>query len=137
MSAMRGSSISHAGPVSLARTNVTGAGLCSIRRLPILELDLTSSRLDNSGMTCCRDLDLLESLNVSHTAIGDSGLACCKDLKHLQMLDCSHTAVTDIGLMYLTGLAKLQSLNLNGTCITKAGIRKLQEALPNVSISDE
>ena len=52
----------------------------------------------------------------------------------IEYLDLSSTRVTDDGLVNLTSLRNLSTLLLGRTYVTDVGVRKLQRALPKLTV---
>jgi uncharacterized membrane protein len=62
-----------------------------------------------------------------------------KEFPQLQILNVgsymSERRITDTGLEHLRGMTQLQELSLECTEVTDAGVKKLQQALPNCTIT--
>ena len=76
----------------------------------------------------------VQALDANSPSVGDSELAHLTGLTNLSILDLAGTSVTDAGLARLTGLSHLKRLYLRGTHVTDAGAKKLERALPGLSI---
>jgi hypothetical protein len=74
--------------------------------------------------------DDVQYLQLSSTRINNTGLAHLGKLTGLRVLWLYDTAVSDMGLVHLRGLTGLRVLNLRSTLVTSAGVDALQEALP-------
>lgn len=110
----------------LGRTDVTDAGLESLRALTkIRELGLPPAATDK-GLACLAGLTNLERLNVSDTQITDAGLAHLEGFNKVWMLMVANVNVTDAGLAHLSGLTNIERLTFEGTQITDAGLTHLQ-----------
>jgi hypothetical protein len=88
----------------------------------LTKLDLTQTRVSDSGLKHLGEMPGLKFLILQGTPIGDDGLQCLNGMRHLQQLDLSGTNVTDKGLQHTVVLTKLRELNLNDTKITDAGL---------------
>jgi hypothetical protein len=97
-------------------------------------LFLYQSGANDSDMAYVGKMTGLEVLNISNTKVSDGGLAELAELKNLQQLMASTTAITDAGLAHLHGLKSLLVVELYSTGVTAEGVKKLQEALPKVSV---
>ncbi len=65
----------------------------------------------------------------------DDDLALLKPLTDLCLLDLSGSPITDAGLKHLEGLKYLAYITLTDTAVTADGAARLQQTLPNASIS--
>jgi len=81
------------------------------------------------------ELRRLESLWLGRTEITDAGLRHLKGLPALHYLNLNHTDITDAGLEHLEALTCLRCLVVGNTHVTDEGVKKLQEALPDCTIS--
>jgi len=96
----------------LIRLRGVAAGGAKIERNEqgeVVEVDLGSSRITDTGLVHLKGLTSLQTLNLSGS-------------------------ITDSGLVHLKGLTNLQQLYLEDTQITDAGVADLQKALPNCKI---
>jgi hypothetical protein len=57
-----------------------------------------------------------------------------RGLTKVSLLSLYGTQVTDAGLAELKGLTKLSTLDLRHTRVTDAGIKRLDQALPSLTI---
>jgi hypothetical protein len=105
----------------VVRENFTGA----VQKLSI----------SDDGLKHLQTLVSLEDLNLDGSQVGDRGLAYLESLTNLETLCLSDTNVTDAGLTHLKSLTKLRQLAVYRTEVTAKGIDKLQQALPNCTIS--
>lgn len=126
---------------------------------PVVEVDLSGLKVQDSDLVHLREFRSLRVLNFSYTAITDAGLQHVRGLTSLQSLSFAETKVTDAGLAHLAGLGqllklafpfnqgvtdrglpqlhglkRLESINLADTKVTAAGIAELQKALPKAYI---
>ncbi len=121
--------------LTLAKSNVTDAGLAHLKDMATLEsLNLFRTGISDAGLVHLQGLTGLRLLVLNETAVTDAGLEHLKGLAALQSLDLEGTAVTDNGLEHLHGLSDLRQLNLEATKVTPLGIQRLQEALPELEI---
>jgi hypothetical protein len=120
--------------LSLTRTQVGDAGLEHVQGLTKLRrLNLYATNITDSGLKYLKRLGRLEDLCLSKTKV--TGLEHLKALTQLQYLQLDNTQVTDAGLEPIEGFSKLERLDLRGTRVTAAGVAKLQQALPNCTIT--
>ena len=120
----------------LNENQITDAGLEHLKGLTNLQcLGLGGTRITDAGLEHLRGLTNLRGLFLGKTKVSDVGLEHVKGMKGLQYLGLDRTNVTDAGLEHLKGLTNLQTLSLQETKVTDAGVQKLQQALPNCTIS--
>jgi internalin A len=82
-----------------------------------------------------RDRDQLTLLLFAESGLTDAGLTHLAQLTNLQELGLSGNRISDAGLKALTRLTSLKDLYLSETSVTEPGLIKLQQSLPNCSIS--
>jgi formylglycine-generating enzyme required for sulfatase activity len=118
------------------RTALTDAGLKHLANLELLvTLSLNGTAVTNAGLAEIEGLNHLAFLHLKDTAVTDAGLQRLTGLERLVTLDLDRTQTTDAGLEHLAKLTNLQTLGLAGTQVTDEGVAKLQQALPNCSVS--
>jgi hypothetical protein len=97
-------------------------------RTQILLLDLTESRITDSGLELIASLPRLERLYLTSVVhVTDSGLrhvTKCQSLRELCILD---TSVTDEGIGHLKGLKNLERLRIGSPDMSGAGIGHLMD----------
>ena len=81
-----------------------------------------------SALEHLRELTNLRDLDLTSTKITDTGLANLTGLTNLKTLGLLDTKVTDAGLVHLKGLNKLVSLLLPAQ-VTDAGVSRTTEGL--------
>lgn len=74
--------------------------------------------------------DDLQYLQLSSTRVNNAGLSHLRGLTSLKVLWLYDTQVGDAGLVHLQGLTGLRALNLRSTLVSIAGVDALQKALP-------
>ena len=127
--------------VVLIGDQVTDASLAHLTGLTALEeLDLWGTQITDAGLVHLSGLPVLVTLDLRDTQITDAGLAHLTGLPSLQRLVLYDTEVTAAGLVHFQKMPALRRLALSGYFssdrLTDADIANLQEALPNVRISD-
>ena len=90
-----------------------------------VEFHLTAPDLDDASLECVAGRGDIVSLNLRDTQISDDGLRHLSSLRGLRRLHLERTGVGDAGLKHLAGLGKLEYLNLYETKITDAGLESL------------
>jgi Leucine Rich repeat len=139
----------HVERLELERTQVTGAGLTALARLPRLaELVLHDRELGEAGfaalatVTHLRRLELsghtedprvtgiggligLEQLRLHYPELDDRAMTEIGKLIRLRELDLGGTALSDVGLAALAGLGGLEALTLSSTRVTNRGLAHL------------
>lgn len=110
--------------LSLARTEITDAGLECLKEFRLHSLDLSRTQITTDGLESLKGLANLTSLRLGSTAINDQALAVVGKLPRLYYLDLRDTRITDEGLARLSEL-KLSTLDLRGTALTGQGLERL------------
>jgi hypothetical protein len=98
-------------------------------------LSLDGTEVTDAGMEHLKGLTQLQWLDIGGTKITDAGLEHIKSLTQLQNLCLRGTEVTDAGLEHVQGLTQLYGLDLFLTKTTDVGVKKLQQVLPNCTIT--
>jgi Leucine-rich repeat (LRR) protein len=120
----------------LYRTGVKGEGLKHLRGLKRLEsISLDGTPATDDAAEQVAQLPRLRWLALHNTRITDEALAHLAKTLSLEELRLSDTDITDEGLLHLHNLKSLKELSLHHTNVTSAGISKLEQALPDCSIS--
>jgi len=78
--------------------------------------------------------DDLQYLQLSGTRVTNTGLGFLRGLTGLRVLWLYDTRISDAGLVHLQGLTGLRVLNLRSTLVSTGGVDTLQEALPQCEI---
>ncbi|MGC1722819.1 MAG: hypothetical protein WA746_27900 [Isosphaeraceae bacterium] len=111
--------------------------MAELAELPALEtLDLTHSKLSNSGLAGLEKLSHVRALDLGSCQVSDAGMEHVAQVKSLWFLSLSFTRVTDQELEALKGLNQLKALNVGRTKISRAGIERLRKAWPNVRVGN-
>jgi internalin A len=122
--------------LDLDNTQVTDAGLEHLKGMTDLrELRLGATSVTNAGLEHVKKLTRLQQLSLTGTRITDAGLEHLKGMTRLQRLTLRRTSITDAGLEHLKGMTALQQLDLSNTHVTDAGVAKLQQSLPDLSVT--
>jgi uncharacterized membrane protein/mono/diheme cytochrome c family protein len=100
----------------------------------LIELDLGSTSIKDSGMQVIAQLKNLMHLQLDHTGITDKGLADLNALQNLRYLNLVATAVTAEGVLQLKGLKNVRSIYLYQTAVKKTDWPTLKKAFPKTSI---
>jgi len=150
----------HLGALNLADTDIGDGQLRYLSGLSTLNsLILGGTRVTDAGLVHLKDLKGIESLHLPSTRVSDKGLPDIALIRDVSILDLSGTRVTDQGLEHLLGMKKLRHLLLSdnekitdeglkqleemkglgrltikNTKVTAEGVKRLQEALPQVSV---
>jgi serine/threonine protein kinase/Leucine-rich repeat (LRR) protein len=112
--------------LELSKTRVSDSGLMHLRGLTQLrELWLTDTAVTDKGMEHLGKLVSVEALMLAGTKLDGSGLRYLANLKKLQNLNISGTLVGDTALTHLSAMSHLQELDLEATRISDAGLRNL------------
>lgn len=100
----------------------------------VVEVDLSRTKVTDSGMEHIGKLGRLTHLNLNRTAVTDAGLVHLGDLRSLEWLNLYGTPVTDASLPILAKHKRLKALYIWDTKITGEGADKLRKALPDTKI---
>ncbi len=128
--------------LDLKNTNITGSGLIHIAKLPIPELDLTGTKIEQRYYKVIARMPNLQKLNLQGSTISGEGLSylaeaeslkylslnSCKDLKHgdlihlkdmrLSVLDLVSTPIDDSDLVPISKIKSLEDILLDNNEIT-------------------
>lgn len=119
--------------LELAKTRITAAGMRHLARLPLTELRLEGSTVDDAGLRALRPLaGTLSSLYLNDTRVTDAGIAHLAGFEDLSWLELERTRVTDASVPTLVAFPKLRLLELKGTATTAGGHAKVQGAHPEM-----
>jgi hypothetical protein len=106
----------------------TGEDLIPLKTFSRLRvLDLSGTRITDSGMASFEGLGEFEWLSLWQTDVGDKGIAHLRGLRNLQHLDLRRTKTTNSGLVHLKTLPRLECVALGETAIDDAGLLCLTE----------
>jgi hypothetical protein len=121
--------------LNLSGSKLADSGVEIISRMSRLtELLISETSISNRGIQSLRSLSLLETLRVDHTSIDDGAGDTLSQLKNLTDLDVSSTKLTDKSVVRLGKLSKLKQLDISYTDITRKGVQELQSLLPECQI---
>lgn len=101
----------------------------------IVWLDLGGSKLQEGILQKSLNYPHLKRLHLEKTNISDQDLKTLQKLSDLEYLNLYQTQISDTGLQALHSLTKLRKIYLWKTKVSKKGIQKLQQALPELKVS--
>lgn len=111
--------------VSFAETSVTDAGLAPLNGMTTIEfLDLSATRVEGPGLVHLRGMPLW-NLSLESTPLDDAGLALLPDFPELRNLSLGKTRISKTFVARLRRYPKLTSLNLEGLPITDDVVEEL------------
>ncbi len=115
--------------LSIGGTDVTDAGLASMRRIPSLrQLDISATRVTDAGLSRLGGLMELDHLTLAGAeGIRGEGLRPLASCKHLALLAVGHKQMTSEFVEYLKELSQVLCLTLQGTATTDADLEFLRE----------
>jgi hypothetical protein len=102
-------------------TPLEGMNLAGLRYL-----DLTNTKMGDSGLAPFKDCKNLTELGIPGTQVGDAGLAHLKDCKTLTNIDLAWTKVSDAGMVHLKDCTSLKVLQLSWTQVGDACLAHLK-----------
>ncbi len=77
---------------------MTGSGLRYLGALPLVQLSLKGTGVDDAGLAGLKDLPAINSLNLDNTQVSDTGFGYLKGLKTLRFLYVRNTKITVEGI---------------------------------------
>ena len=95
-----------------------------------LRLNVTPQASTDLSPLAALHSDDLQYLQLSSSRVNNTGLAHLSKLTGLRVLWLYDTPVSDAGLVHLRGMTGLRVLNLRSTLVTSASVDALQETLP-------
>jgi hypothetical protein len=119
--------------LDLSSTNLDDEGLSRLTRLKSLRgVNFTNTRLTDAAADPLSRFLNLETLHLAGTQLTDRGLRGLQHLRHLQTLDLKHCPITDEGAQRLAGMPTLGFIELDDTRVTDRGVEALVR-LPKLS----
>ncbi len=113
--------------LDLSGTKVTDSGLPSLKGMTKLEkLNLSGTRITDAGLVHLGGFANLAELHLP-SQITDAGLPHLRGLVNIRVLDLKEAKITDKGLPALLGMTRLATLNLKDTGVSDEGIQTLLE----------
>ena len=103
----------------------------------ISHLDLSKTKITNSGMKYIKSMSNLVRLNLNSTEIDDKGIKYLEDLKYLTYLNLYGTKVTDRSIKSISKIKNLEAVYLWNTKVTAKGSGSLKRSLPNCKVVTE
>ncbi|CAN5513091.1 hypothetical protein BH10CYA1_BH10CYA1_53200 [soil metagenome] len=97
--------------LDIQHSSLTASGLSRLRKLPLRDLSIRLSDINN-GMAAIAQISTLKELTLKNTRFPISDLQNISALKNLEILDLSNTKVDGKGLALLAGLQALKTLYL-------------------------
>lgn len=120
----------------LTAGGLTDAGLeCVAARTDIVSLNLRDTNISSEGLRHLTGLIGSKRLHLERTSIGDGGIVYLAGLKKLEQLNLYSTEISDASLPHLKGLKHLKQLFVWETKVSETGCRRLQMALPDLTIT--
>ena len=124
--------------LTMEGVSITDKGLEKLGALDQLNrLILNDCSISSNGLRILADLPLretLRSIGLRGTKIEDDDLTCLRDFQKLERLDVSKTGITDASLLPLLPLP-LKVLNIAETMITAAGLEPLLAKNPKLIVN--
>lgn len=106
--------------------NVTRASELPADAFRLLQVDLNSrSPVTDHQLAALKQLEDLQSLDLSATPVVDDQLKHIAEIKTLRWLYLARTTVSNHGLAHLHGLLRLETLSLSNSAVTDMGIASL------------
>jgi hypothetical protein len=100
----------------------------------VTQLDLSKTKVTDSGLRNIAGFRYLTHLDLRHTQVGDEGISFLRNMENLWYLNLLNTKVTDRGLDTLGEIQSLQEIYLWQSDVTISGVKELRAALPKAKI---
>lgn len=121
--------------LDLTKTKITDSGVAHLTGCRSLrDLSIATTRISNASLATVGKLSTLEELDISGTPVTDAGLAHLRGLSNLKVLRLAVTQVGDEGLLQLARLKNLEMIDARQTQVTPQGIERLKQSLPKVVV---
>lgn len=113
---------------------ISAAALEELSQLPKLESLLFNSSVFTERHAMAVGKLKLRNLQIHSSRVDDSMVRHLAGMERLESLDITHNPITDQGLAELKKVTTLKTLQLQGTSVTPAGVADFQSALPNCDV---
>ena len=113
---------------------ISAAALEELSQLPKLESLLFNSSVFTERHAMAVGKLKLRNLQIHSSRVDDSMVRHLAGMERLESLDITHNPITDQGLAELRKVTTLKTLQLQGTSVTPAGVADFQNALPNCEV---
>lgn len=121
--------------LDLTKTKITDSGVAHLTGCRSLrDLSIATTRISNESLATVGKLSTLEELDISGTPVTDAGLAHLRGLSNLKVLRLAVTQIGDEGLLQLDRLKNLEMIDARQTQVTPQGIERLKQSLPKVVV---
>ncbi len=112
--------------INLTSTRITNSGVRYLSRLVNLEsLILTSTEITGETFNHLDQCVNLRELTLTSTPFSNDGMEFLPHFQQLDLLKMDDTNITDEGMSALEGLHQLQLLNIQGTLVSDAGLKNI------------
>ena len=113
---------------------ISAAALEELSQLPKLESLLFNSSVFTERHAMAVGKLKLRNLQIHSSRVDDSMVRHLAGMERLETLDITHNPITDQGLAELKKVTTLKKLQLQGTRVTAAGVADFQSSLPNCDV---
>jgi mono/diheme cytochrome c family protein len=122
---------------SLATPPFTDADLAMLQPAAgaIVNLNLARSNVTDAGVASLKGFEALESLRLDSSGVGDAALACVAAMPRLKVLNVHTTKVSDAGLAMLNQARALERVYAWNSQVTPAGASALASSRPSLRIN--
>jgi mono/diheme cytochrome c family protein/uncharacterized membrane protein len=100
----------------------------------LVEIDLSNTKITNSGVAKLEGFDLLRSVKLKDTRTGDGAASVLAKLPDVKTVNFFGTDLNDAGLDVLAKGAAIATIYAGATKITDAGVKAAQTIKPGLSI---
>lgn len=118
----------------LHATKIKGHELHKLQNLPIKEMSLGFSNLDDLGLENLAEFKHLDYLEVGSTKISDRGMKSLAQLSGLRYLSIRDTRITNKGFLELAKIKELKTIRIRDTLISDEGVQQFRRLLPECAI---
>ncbi|MGA2033283.1 MAG: protein kinase [Thermoguttaceae bacterium] len=111
--------------IEAQETRITGRTLSTLANVPLGDLSLGHTKLDDAGLASAAALPSLHHLYIHNTLVTDKGLMSLKGHPCLQYLYMGSCSITDEGLSHLDYKSDWIELDVGNTKVTDRGLERL------------
>ena len=100
----------------------------------LVELDLSSTRITNQGVTALVGFDRLKRVSLKDTEVSDPSARILSSLPSLEIANFFETRLGDAGLLVLSESTSLQRIYAGNSRVTAEGVQSAETLRPELTI---